>query len=391
MAALAAARFRVSIVAPLGADARNTSEVLQGAGLTTSVFRTLGEAAEHFGDDCGALLVTEEALRPADREILALALARQPRWSDLPVVLITTARRERHGLDARVVAGPRGNVTLIERPLRVSTLVATVDAALRARQRQYEVRDLLRERETLLSSLEERVTERTAKLQTMVTEMESFSYSVSHDLRSPLRVLAGYAQAVWEDHAAEISPEARRYLEKIRNAAERMDRLTQDLLAYTRVASGDLPMAAVDLDEVLRDVIETYPALREARAHIRVRGPLGRVHGHAPSLMQGFSNLLENAVKFALPGQPPRVEVYTERHGGWLRCTVRDRGQGIDLAHQERIFGMFERAADKSTPGTGIGLAIVKKAAERMGGSVGVHSVVGEGTRFWLDLKPAAP
>jgi signal transduction histidine kinase len=112
--------------------------------------------------------------------------------------------------------------------------------------------------------------------------------------------------------------------------------------------------------------------------------------GHGPSLIQCFSNLLENALKFVREGEDPRVEIYAEPFGKRLRVTVEDHGVGIDPAHQARIFGMFERAAaHKHVPGTGIGLAIVKKAVERMGGTVGVLSEAGQGARFWLDLARA--
>lgn len=376
----------VLIVAPTGADAQNLRDVLRRAGYPTQACPGVAAAAERVRADCGALLIAEEALRPAERDILAAALSRQPPWSDLPVILITGGRAAHLGRDPRELLGPRGNITLVERPLHVATLVSTVAVALRSRQRQFELHDLLAERDGLLASLEERVRERTAKLQAMVTEMEAFSYSVSHDLRSPLRVLAGYAQALREDHAGQLDAEGQAYLRKIERAAERMDRLTQDLLAYTRVAGGDLPLVPVDLDEVVQNVIETYPALREARAHIRVASPLGWVCGHAPSLVQCFSNLLDNALKFTREGETPHVDIASEPRGDQVRCIVSDRGPGVSPVDQERIFGLFERASGRQIAGTGVGLAIVKKAIERMGGSVGLDSVPGEGARFWFEV-----
>jgi signal transduction histidine kinase len=110
------------------------------------------------------------------------------------------------------------------------------------------------------------------------------------------------------------------------------------------------------------------------------------VLGHAPSLVQCFSNLLGNAMKFIPPGTAPRIEVESTRRGLWRRVSVRDNGIGIDAAHHQRIFRMFERAAGRQVPGTGIGLAIVKKAVERMGGNVGVISAPGEGAEFWIEL-----
>ncbi len=384
------AKNRVLVVAPLGADAFNICEVLRTAGFETEMCRDLACAAHELAAGCGAMLLTEEAMIPLHHGSLAAQLEQQPPWSDVPVVLITaggmfSAISER----AVELIGPRANLTLIERPLRTSTLVAAIKAALRARSRQYEIRDLLADRERLLASLEQRVAERTARLQQMVEELEAFSYSVSHDLRAPLRVLDGYAQALAEDYEASLEPGAKELLNRISRTAQRMDRLTQDVLAYTRVARGELTLEPVDLESVIRSVMEQYPALVASHHLIRLRVPLGKVLGHVPSLIQCFSNLLENALKFVGEGQVPDVEIYADIHDDRIRVTVRDHGIGIPPKQQARIFGMFERAAPDRVPGTGIGLAIVKKAVERMGGAVGVDSEPGKGCRFWVDLPRA--
>jgi signal transduction histidine kinase len=382
---------RVLITAPLGADARNIADVLAAGGIETRVCRDLAEAADEFSAGCAALLVTEEAMDPVQAALFSARLERQAPWSDVPVVLITSGGQfSPVSTRATALVGPRVNLTLIERPLRAVTLVATVRTALRARSRQYEIRDLLADRETLLASLEERVAERTARLRQMVEELEAFSYSVSHDLRAPLRVLDGYAQALIEDYADALEPGAKDLLARISRTAHRMDRLTQDVLAYTRVSRGELTLEPVSLEVLLREVIEQYPSLIESKDLIHLRTPLGTVLGHGPSLIQCFSNLLENALKFVSEGEVPHVEIYAVPRGDRIRVTVADQGVGIDPAQQQRIFGMFERAsAHKHVAGTGIGLAIVKKAAERMGGSVGVESAPGKGARFWLELAKA--
>lgn len=379
------------IAAPLGADARNIGDVLAFAGIGTRVCRDLAMAAEEFSAGCAALLITEEAMDAVQTGLFSAKLERQEPWSDVPVVLITSGGQfSPVSTRATALVGSRANLTLIERPLRAVTLVTTVKAALRARSRQYEIRDLLADRERLLASLEERVAERTSSLRQMVEELETFSYSVSHDLRAPLRVLDGYARALLEDHGDALGPEPKELLTRIARTAHRMDRLTQDLLAYTRVARGELALEPVDLELMLRAVIEQYPSLIASSHLIRLRPPLGTVLAHGPSLIQCFSNLLENALKFVRKGEEPEVEIYAESRGDRIRVTVADRGMGIDATQQQRIFGMFERAAaHKHLAGTGIGLAIVKKAAERMGGSVGVESEPGNGARFWLELAGA--
>jgi signal transduction histidine kinase len=382
----------VLIRAPIGADASNIHAVLQRAGLAPKICRTVAEFEAGMRGECGAIVLTEEALTPDLKAVLTQCFESQPPWSDIPLVLIASAGPTNMGPGlAAALRGPRRTITLLERPLRSVTLLATLDTLLAARHRQYEIRDLLHERDALLSSLESRVADRTAELQRLVEEMEAFSYSVSHDLRSPLRSLAGYAEALQEDYAAALPPGARSYCEKIVRAARRMDNLTQDVLAYTRVTRCEMEITSVDLDSLVAEVVDQYPVLVSSAASIRIHRPLGCVRGHVASLIQCFSNLLGNAVKFVPEGRSPSVEVRSALHGHRRRVSVKDNGVGVDPADHARIFRMFERAAGKKVPGTGIGLAIVKKAVERMGGSVGVISSPGAGAEFWLELDNANP
>jgi signal transduction histidine kinase len=380
----------VLIRAPIGADAANIRSVLLSAGMAPEVCATTADLRATLAGECGAVLLTEEALTPELHRMLAASFDAQPAWSDIPVVLIASVGISHTGpMAAARLRGPRRTVTLLERPLRSVTLVATLQTLLAARHRQYEIRDLLHERDLLLSSLETRVAERTAELQRMVQEMEAFSYSVSHDLRSPLRSLAGYANALQEDFGPELPAGARAYLEKIARAAQRMDNLTQDVLAYTRATRCEMEIVAVDLDALIDGVIEQYPAVGSLAGCIRVHRPLGCVRGHVPSLVQCFSNLLGNAVKFMPADRQPEIQVRTARQHGRCRVSIVDNGPGIDPSEHQRIFGMFERVAARQVPGTGIGLAIVKKAVERMGGTVGVISSPGNGAEFWIELAEA--
>jgi signal transduction histidine kinase len=382
---------RVLVVAPTGADAANIGRVLRQAKLHVLIRPDANTAATKLLES-GTLLVAEEALRLEHRASLVAVIEGQPPWSDVPVLIIASgASINRWATESLRLFGPRSNVSLIVRPLQAATLVAAVNAALRVRRRQYQLRDLLAEREALLGSLEQRVQERTAKLRELVAELESFSYSVSHDLRAPLRVMAGYAKVIVEEHGATLTPEVRHYVERIAFSSDKMDRLTQDVLTYTRLARGEIALELIDLTTAVKDLIEEYPELSAARDAIRLRAPLAPVIGHGPSLAQAISNLLGNAVKFARTGVPLKVEVFTETRKDRVRIVVKDNGRGIERAHQGKIFRIFERAVGAEIPGTGIGLAIVKKAAERMGGAVGVKSEPDQGSQFWIDLPKAPP
>jgi signal transduction histidine kinase len=377
---------RILVVAPTGADAHNLVTILGAAGLSAAACPDLSALAAELERGCGAVVVTEEAFNYPRHDDLKLVLNRQPPWSDIPLVMIVTGRHTLGQQELQLV-GTRANVTLVERPLRRTTMLSTLQTALRARRRQYEIRDLLAEREQLLASLEQRVAQRTARLEELNAELEAFSYSVSHDLRGPLRSLETYARILCDEFQETLPAEGRHFAERIARNAEKMDRLMRDVLTYSRVARSEMALEALDLDQVLADVIDQYPNLGAAGSQIEIVPRLGWVIGHRASLTQCFSNLLENALKFVPADHAPHVRVFTEARGARTRVSVQDNGIGIDPAYHARIFGMFERVSSPDIPGTGIGLTIVKKAVERMGGVVGVESSLGQGARFWIELK----
>jgi len=257
-------------------------------------------------------------------------------------------------------------------------------------QRKRVQAELLMARDQLARSnqeLEHRVAERTASLQQAVTQMEEFSYSVSHDLRSPIRAMKGFALAALEDHGAQLNQEVRDYLDRIIRSGSRMERLIHDVLTYSRLARNEINLVPVAIDKLVPDIVQQYPAMQPPRAQIFVRHPLQPVIGHEPSLTQAISNLLANAVKFVRPGVTPAVNVWTEAQSAHVRLWIQDNGIGIKPEYQSRLFGMFERIhQDPGYDGTGIGLAIVRKSVERMGGCVGVNSDGEHGSSFWVEL-----
>jgi signal transduction histidine kinase len=207
-------------------------------------------------------------------------------------------------------------------------------------------------------------------------------------MRAPLRALRGYAQVLLEEHSAKLNAEGISHLERINAAAGRMSLLVDDVLNYARILRSDISMETVDLDKLVRQIIETYPRLQTGEVEIQIDGELPKVCGNQASLWQCLSNLLTNAVKFVAPGIKPRVKVRAEVIEAGVRLWVEDNGIGIAPKDRERIFLMFERVSRAMDyEGTGMGLAIARKAVERMGGSIGVESVAGQGSKFWIQLK----
>ena len=241
-----------------------------------------------------------------------------------------------------------------------------------------------------LDELEKRVAERTRRLSETVGELEAFSYSISHDMRAPLRAMHNYAELLRSEHAAALDPEARRYLERISVNAARLELLVRDVLAYSRVAKEQIDTRPIDLDRYVRDLISQPPAGAQEPGVIEVIRELPPVRAHEAYLSQILTNLIGNAFKFVVPGTRPRIEISAQSLGEFVKISVRDNGIGIAPADFGRIFEIFGRVHPVTAyEGTGIGLSIVKKAVQRMGGETGVESVVGSGSTFWFTLPRA--
>lgn len=243
-------------------------------------------------------------------------------------------------------------------------------------------------------SLEERVAERTADLEASLRELDTFAYTVAHDLRAPLRAMAGFSDMLaWEYAGRTLDDEGRDYARRISDSARRMDALILDLLTYSRLTREEVDLEPVDLQALAPEVVkEMRGEIDERRGRVETVGPMPVVFAHRTSLRQALTNLVSNALKFVGPAVRPEVRLWSERKEATVRLWVEDNGIGIAPEHRERIFGLFERLhrGPDSFPGTGIGLAIVRRAMERMGGSVGVESAPGGGSRFFLELPLTA-
>lgn len=236
---------------------------------------------------------------------------------------------------------------------------------------------------------DQRLREAEEDLRRTVQDLEGFAYTVSHDLRSPLRAIQGYAHFAQERLKDTADPQSLDMLQRISASAVRLDRLIRDVLSYSAITRQAVELAPVDLDKVVDHVVGMYPILQSAR--LSVARPLGAVLAQESLMLQVVANLLVNAVKFVPAGRAAAIEVRTERSApGKVSLVVADNGPGIPRVHWERIFQPFARLPSaRGVAGSGIGLAIVKRAVERLGGTIRVESDPCTGTRFFIELTEA--
>jgi len=309
----------------------------------------------------------------------------------------------------------------------LSTLAQYVAIAIDRASRESTLREAERILRNHAEVLEATVAERTRRLHETISQMESFSYSVAHDLRAPIRALRGYCEVLQEDFRSNLPEEAGLLVQRLSRSAARLDELTRDLLKFSHLSLQEVDIQPVDLSSVVDEIIFLNPALQNGR--VAVHGPLGEVMGQRTLVHQCISNLLDNALKFTLPGRPLRIVIRSEicakaqspkapskapfnpptLPAGELmgieakltsnrsaerdlrrRLWIEDNGIGVPPEAHEKIFGIFERLSETNTEGTGIGLAIVARAMQRMGGACGLESTLGQGSRFWLEFHPAS-
>ncbi|HEX8723636.1 MAG TPA: hybrid sensor histidine kinase/response regulator [Pyrinomonadaceae bacterium] len=390
---------RVLLLTPTGRDADLTGRYLSAAGIAVEVCAGVEELCEKCREGAGAALIAEEALTPEGRRCLLDTLGAQPAWSDFPLVVLTAGGDEAAG-DAGAFRslGDAANVTLVERPTRVITILSAVRSALRARRRQYEVRaHLAAERlaqEERARLLEEAVAAR-AEAEAVNRAKDVFLATLSHELRTPLTAILGWVRLLRD--AGVDARTGRHGLDVIERNAEAQYQLIRDLLDVSRIISGKLLLktSQVGLAPIVEAALDSVRQAADAKA-IRLGAEYDAetdlVTGDPDRLQQVVWNLLSNAIKFTPKGG--EVGVRVERDGSDVCVRVSDTGQGIAPEFLPHVFERF-RQQDGSTTrehgGLGLGLAIVRHLVEQHGGRVSAESGGDQhGSTFTFSLPVAA-
>jgi len=368
--------LRVLVLAPGGRDARVICEVLQRVGMRAEYCATVEDLGQELQAGAGASVVTTEALSVAGIHSLEQIVDLQPAWSALPFLLLTGGGAStQQSLHQFALLARLRNLTLLERPLRKVTLVSAVQAALRLRRRQYEIRDYLTERQ-----------HREVQLHQANEDLRQFAYVTSHDLQEPLRAVTTYVELLAQRLHGQLTAETQAFMGYAVEGAQRMRALIVDLLAYSRVERQDVEGTATDGEAVLEQAVRDLRLTIAESGAVVTHDPLPTVVTVPGQLKQVLENLLSNALKFRGPA-PPRIHLAAQRHGPEWVFSVRDNGIGLDPQYAHRIFQMFQRLhTRREYPGTGIGLAICKRIVERHGGRIWVESAPGQGATFYFTL-----
>lgn len=345
-------------------------DTLRDHDYATTGFATAPEALAAIAPGRFDLLLTDLTMPGMDGiSLIKAALERDP---DLVCIVMTGA-----GTIASAVGSMKaGAFDYLLKPFRMNEILPVLARALAVRRLRLEN-----------AQLQERVRERTAELEAANSELEAFSYSVSHDLRAPLRVVSSFAGMLKEEHGPHLDADAQRLIERITVNAHRMDQLIVDLLHFSRLGRQPLARLPVDVAALVAEAVEEQRGAHPDRT-VEVRiGDLPACIGDRALLAQVFTNLLSNAFKYTARRERALIEVGCRTEGGFHTYQVRDNGVGYDPRYAQKLFGVFSRLhGAEEFPGTGIGLSIVRRIVERHGGRIRAEAEEGVGATFFVTL-----
>ena len=370
--------YAVLILSPVGEDGAVLKDTLSKDGLECCICASIEELCQGISGGAGTALIAEEALSVQTIELLAGAIEQQPEWSDFPLLIMASQGIAPDRTWAILDSTQKPlNANILERPVLARTLVAAVRSALKLRESQYRVaEELIRRKETERSLLAAN------------EELESFSYSVTHDLRSPLQVTKIFAEILLNECQETLNEECRDYLHQIHSGTERMGSIIDDLLALSRISRQETVYTQTDLSDMarasVRELAAAHPG-RTVKAKIQ-DGLKARVDQRLMSVALG--NLLSNAYKYSQKRDDPQVEFGAFEKDGERVYFVKDNGEGFDMQYAHKLFTPFKRLhSDKEFTGTGVGLAIVQRAIKRHGGKIWAEGEKGKGATFYFTLS----
>ncbi len=393
--------------------------VLDDPGYHLVKARSGEEALKHLLDQGFALILLDARMPGMDGFETARVIRAREKTHDIPIIFITAEYKTPEYISRGYALNA---VDYILKPFDREILRAKVSVLVELYRKTAQVKrqaELLQESEKHLENMvqerttslqeankqlqqeiterrraEEALKERSGQLEGANKELEAFTYSVSHDLRAPLRAIQGFAQIIVRRHRTSLNEEGQHYFDNIVEASDQMSKLIEDLLTYSRLGRQAVHFKPVSLEDLLAEVVDNLAArVTEADAYFSLPSSdnLPVIHGNRTLLSQIFTNLLDNALNYRRPEIPLRVALTCQTEADYSVIRVTDNGIGIPPEFHEKIFTIFQRLhSQEECPGTGIGLAIVKKSVELLGGRIWVESVVGEGSTFCVKL-PCVP